>query len=87
MRSAGCVVNDILDRKIDKMVERTRKIGIRTIMTIIMILEEEMNRPMMTEQKSKKKIVLTTTTKHRRPKMLLAPIWKTGWTTNSKNRY
>tara|TARA_E500000178_G_scaffold85397_1_gene83977 strand:- start:5090 stop:5956 length:867 start_codon:yes stop_codon:yes gene_type:complete len=24
MRSAGCVVNDILDRKIDKMVERTR---------------------------------------------------------------
>ena len=25
MRSAGCVVNDILDRKIDKMVERTKK--------------------------------------------------------------
>ena len=24
MRSAGCVVNDILDRKIDKMVERTK---------------------------------------------------------------
>ena len=24
MRSAGCIVNDILDRKIDVMVERTK---------------------------------------------------------------
>ena len=45
MRSAGCVVNDILDRKIDLMVERTKKrpiasgqISIRQSLVLVLVL-------------------------------------------------
>ena len=45
MRSAGCVVNDILDRKIDKMVERTKnrpiasgQISVRQSLILVLIL-------------------------------------------------
>ena len=45
MRSAGCVVNDIIDRKIDKMVERTKsrplasgRISVRLSLVIVLFL-------------------------------------------------
>ena len=45
MRSAGCVVNDILDRKIDKMVERTKyrpiasgQISVELSLVIVLLL-------------------------------------------------
>jgi len=47
MRSAGCVVNDILDRKIDKMVERTKSrpiasgrisVGLSLVLVLILCL-------------------------------------------------
>ena len=45
MRSAGCVVNDILDRKIDQMVERTKnrpiacgQISVKQSLTLVLVL-------------------------------------------------
>ena len=45
MRSAGCIVNDILDRKIDKLVDRTKnrpiasgKISVKSSLIIVIIL-------------------------------------------------
>ena len=45
MRSAGCVVNDILDRKIDKMVERTKnrpiasgQISVKLSLVLVLLL-------------------------------------------------